>query len=482
MNAPIAWQRLPWVALIFFFLSSLRLTVKHAYNALPAFVAIFVGLRSLLQYWPYALMAGLVILLLATLLRYRRFTFALEPERIRVRQGVFSRTELNLDYERIQQADIIKPIWFKPFELAILQLQSAGSKGAEVAVAGLPIAQAEQLQQAILRSVQASKNEPATATVADTQAVDFSLSLPNSEILRIGLLQNTLIVAGVLLALLFSNQVVGNYIIDSVESFIAGFAFLWQALTLLIVIALAAVAVLMLGAVLFYFNQYYQYQLHRSGDRVAYTAGLLSKLSRSFRMPKLQLVEFRQGVVARLLRRSQMRVLQAGGITDKAEGRFTVPVLDKPRRQLISDDFQLPRANWQRVSKWLVLSWLLSPWWWLAGVAVGAMVNWWFMPVMLVLLLLLRWQYWRVFAWHFDGAWLALRVGIFGRNERFAPAAKMQRASLVSGPLQRRLGFTNLSVYTAGGTLTLAWLPQAQAYALYSELLTITAGNNKRWM
>ena len=482
MSAPIAWQRLPWVALIFFFLSSLRLTIKHAYNALPAFVAIFVGLRSLLQYWPYAVLAGLVILLLATLLRYRRFTFALEPARIRVRQGVFSRTELNLDYDRIQQADIIKPIWFKPFELAILQLQSAGSKGAEVAVAGLPIAQAEQLQQAILRSMRESENVSTTAEIEAENTADFSLSLPNSEVLRIGLLQNTLIVAGVLLALLFSNQVVSNYIIEGVESFIVGFAFLWQAVVLLIFMALAAVAILMLGAVLFYFNQYYQYQLYRSGDRVAYTAGLLSKLSRSFRMPKLQLVEFRQGAVARLLRRTQMRVLQAGGMTDKAEGRFTVPILDKQRRQLISDDFRLPSAAWQRVSKWLVLSWLLSFWWWLAGVAVGAMVNWWFMPVMLVLLLLLRWQYWRVFGWHFDGDWLALRVGVLGRNERFAPAAKMQRATVLSGPLQRRLGFANLLIYTAGGTLTISWLPHQQAYALYSELLTITARNNKRWM
>lgn len=477
MSPTIAWQRLPVIALIFFFLSSLRLIAKHAYNALPAFVAIFVGLRSMLQYWPYALLALIIILLITTVLRYRRFTFALEPERIRVREGVFSRVELNLDYERIQQADIRKPIWFKPFNLAILQLQSAGSKGSEVEVAGLPVQLAEQLQYDIMQATKAVADESGEAAATGNASANFELQLPHTEILRVGLIQNALIVAGVLLALLFSNQVVSTFVVEWVEGFVEGYASAWQGVIILIGFGIAALMVLMFAAVLFYFNQYYRYHLRRVGDRVAYTAGLITHLSRSFRMPKLQLVEFRQGVVARLLRRSQMRILQAGGISDKAEGRFTVPVLNAHNKALVSNDLKLPTAKWHRVGGWIIPRYWLIP-----SLAAGWIVDLWAAPIVFVVMLLLRWLWWRNLGWYFDGNWIAVRQGLFGCSERFAPAAKMQRITLLSGPIQRRLGFCGLKIYTAGGALTLPWLRKATADKIYTEMLTLTANNNKRWM
>lgn len=471
------WQRLPLVSLIFFFISSVRLTIKHLYNALPALVAIFVGLRSLLNWWPVAVGAIFVILLVATFLRYRRFSYVLEPERIRVRQGVFKRSELNLDYDRIQQADIRRPIWFKPFKLAILQLQSAGSKGSEVEVAGLADDLAEQLQKDILNTLQAADAGAEIDPLNPDVQADFELSLPRAEILRVGLIQNALVVVGVLAALLFSNQFVSEYVIDWMENFVEGFASVWQAVVILVSFGFIALVIVLLGAVLFFYNQYYGYKLQRHGDRVAYKAGLIGSLSRSFRIPKLQLIEFRQGLIARILSRWQLRILQAGGINDKAEGRFTVPVLNRSNRDLLGSDLQLPEPRWNRVHKilipryWLIPSvvagWLVNPW---AGMGVAAAI------------LLLRFLWWRNFAWHYQGEWIAVKTGVFGVSERWAPAAKMQRIRISSNPFSRLLKLRALKIDTAGGTLSIPCMPKEQAERLQQEILALTAANNKRWM
>ncbi|RUO36803.1 hypothetical protein CWE13_08110 [Aliidiomarina shirensis] len=471
------WQRLPLVSLIFFFISSVRLTVKHLYNALPGLVAVFVGLRNLLHWWPVAVGVIFVVLLVATFLRYRRFSYVLEPERIRVRQGVFKRSELNLDYDRIQQADIRRPIWFKPFKLAILQLQSAGSKGSEVEVAGLDDDLAERLQKDILNTLKATDTDAEAAQLDPNAQADFELILPRAEILRVGLIQNALLVVGVLAALLFSNQFVSEYVIDWLESFVDGFASLWQAVVILVGFGVVALILVLLGAVLFFYNQYYGYHLQRNGDRVAYKAGLIGSLSRSFRIPKLQLIEFRQGLIARILQRWQLRILQAGGINDKAEGRFTIPVLNRDNRELVSADLQLPTAHWNRVHKilipryWLIPSvaagWILNPW---AGIGVA------------VAILLLRWLWWRNFAWHYQGGWIAVKSGVIGVSERWAPAAKMQRIRISSNPFSRLFNLRALKIDTAGGTLSIPCMPKEQAERLQQDILALTANNNKRWM
>ncbi|RUO20811.1 hypothetical protein CWE08_06840 [Aliidiomarina iranensis] len=471
------WQRLPLISLIFFFISSVRLTIKHLYNALPGLVAIFVGLRSLLHWWPVAVGAIFIILLLATFLRYRRFSYVLEAERIRVRQGVFKRSELNLDYDRIQQADIRRPIWFKPFKLAILQLQSAGSKGSEVEVAGLSEELAERLQRDILNTLKVKEGDSEGAGEYADGTVDFELKLPRSEILRVGLIQNALLVVGVLAALLFSNEMISSYVIDRVESFVASFNSVWQAALVLTGIGAAALVVVLAGAILFFFNQYYGYHLQRQGDRVAYTAGLIGSLSRSFRIPKLQLIEFRQGLVARILSRWQLRILQAGGINDKAEGRFTVPVLHRYNRSLISDDLQLPEPHWHRVHKILIPRYWLIP-----SVIVGWVFNPWAGVGVAVLILLLRVLWWRNFAWHYHGGWIAVKSGLFGVSERWAPAAKMQRVRISSNPFSRYFNLCTLTIDTAGGSLSISCMAKEKAEALQRDILALTAHNNKRWM
>jgi|GEM_PF-7072550 len=472
------WSRLPLIALLAFFISSIRLFIRFLYQAVPAFLGVYIAFRNQLHLLPYVITGLVLLLLVATFLRYRRFLWQFDEQRIRVKQGVFKVTELNLGYERIQQADIRKPIWLRPFKLTVLVLQSAGSKGKEVELPALQEETALLLQQRVLaKSEDASSADEVSGEVNQNSVANFEIQLENSEVWRIGVMQNVLIVVGALLAFVFANQTFSSYVTEQVELFVAGFDSTYEAVIVIVAIILMVLASIVALATLYYFNLFYGYHLQRHGERVHYRAGLLSSLSRSFRMPKLQLVDIRQGMVGRLLKRFSMRILQAGAINEKAEGRFTVPILNAQRFAALTNDLSFTAPTWQRVHiGFMFRLWLI------AGVVATLALGWIAGVIAVVVVLLWRWVWWRRFGWHADQHWVAVRTAWIGQRQRWVPAAKMQRVAIKQAPWQRWLGCCNLLIDTAGGRLTIPWLRQAQADQLKQQLLDLTATNQRRWM
>jgi len=69
-----------------------------------------------------------VLLVLAWL----RFQYRVSADTIQVQQGIFTRQSLTLEFDRIQNVRIETPIYLRPFGLARLSIESAGSSSEEV--------------------------------------------------------------------------------------------------------------------------------------------------------------------------------------------------------------------------------------------------------------------------------------------------------------------------------------------------------------
>lgn len=484
----VSWKRLPLLALLFFLMSSLRLAVKQGYQALPALVPMFIFLEKFRTYLPLIAAVGLLVLVVATVLRYLRFFYAVERhsdgDRVRVRQGVFNHTDLSLGFDRIQQADVYQPFYLRPFELAVLKLQSAGSKAQEVEIAGLPLAWSRELQQEILKQSSGTRPASGAASTPDDSAIsfpgagapDFELNLPPTEILRVGLMQNVLLVFAVLAGVVFSNQHFNDYVESKIEAYIEGFEALSQAILVMSLWVAAGIVVLVLGTVIFYFNQFYNYRLTRHGDKYQYKAGLLSSLSRSFRVYKLQYILVRQGIMGRLIRRRSMRISQAGGFAAMRE-RFTIPVLNQQNLRACATDLQLPEPRWHSVHWALATRYILVP-----AIAAFVLLNLWQASVITLFLIWIRYRWWKRFQWHYDGKWLGLKTGIFSDKLQWIPAEKAQVISLYRGPVQRLFGLATLRVAGASGTIEVACMKETDAVELKQELVNLVAASRKRWM
>ena len=385
------WHRLPVVSLIFFFLSSIKSTLKHGYQMLPGLVGILVFVDSVRQYIPLALGVFAFVFVIAVVLQFLRFRYLLGEKGISVQRGVFTRTELNLDFERIQQADIQFPWYLRPFDLRVVRLESAGAKGSEVELVGLTSQQALAVQALVSDS-----DLPATAAMEndskpeEQDIAQFKLALSFADVWRIGLMQNPFIVLGIIVAFINSNDRIRDNVEARVESFIGQFPDRNTVVLVLIGISIVFITLIMLASILFAINKYYSYELTRHGQRYRFDAGLLSKLNRGFSARKLQGVSVRQGWVARAMQRVQMELAQAGGLGQKKE-RFLVPSLLPEPLSCLSRDLRLPEVDtWHRIHPLSIFTWSL-----LAGIAATFIWNIWIGLAALAGLGVILFGYWR---------------------------------------------------------------------------------------
>lgn len=149
MTAKPEWRRVSPVATVYFAVK----TLQQLFDLWPVLIPALAGserVRELL--WQIGLPLGFIALLLGLVLQYWCFSYRTEPGRISLRSGVFKRKRLTLEFERVQQADISHPFYFRPFRLATLGLESAGSEWQEVDIPGIPVALAEALRRQVLEA------------------------------------------------------------------------------------------------------------------------------------------------------------------------------------------------------------------------------------------------------------------------------------------------------------------------------------------
>ncbi len=476
------WLRLPPVSLVFFFIKSVEQLIKQGSQVLPTLIVIWVFVEDVRSWVPLIAGVAIAIFALTVILRYLRFSYQITPLRVRVKQGVFKRTELSLDMERIQQADIQLPWYLRPFNLRVVRLESAGSKGQEVVLVGLTEPEALAIQEAVQAANIASNGlnhsadiESVTGTV--NNVADLELRVPLNEVLKIGLMQNPFLVAGLLVSFLLSNNMTRDFLTERIERFTGQFEVTVFAVVVLVTVVIVLLLLVVLGSTLLAANTYFDYHLQRFGQRYSYSAGFLSKLTRSFPIRKLQGVVVRQSIFGRMLNRFHGELAQAGGVGVKKE-RFVTPLLTPEQKQYLLADLQVPEVTaWARLHPWSILRWVLLP-----SIALGALISVWLGVVAVPVLLALKALRWRKRGWYFDGHWFGTHSGLIGSVERWLPAAKMQCVRWRQGPIQKRLGIGSLTIASASVTYHLRDIRASEAMQLQAEIIELTRTCHLRWM
>ncbi|XKF15049.1 PH domain-containing protein [Halomonas sp. BLK-85] len=484
----VHWQRVSPVAVVFFALHGLRRLIGASANLAPLLVVVVFNetLRQLaIQYGPPA---ALLLLTGGALAWYLTFLYAVSDERILLRQGVVRRRTLSLDYQRVQQADVQVPWYYRPFGLAVLSLDSAGASGETLHLSGIPAARAEALREQIL--IARAQAGPAAAEAEEPGLnADFSLSLPLCEVLRYGLMRNTLLVLLPVLApfseilLRRLEEVIAviapNWL--TAETLAGGQRFLAVGGLLLGLVLLMAVVSMGLGLV-----RYHGYQLERHGEQFRYRAGLMTVLTRSVRRQRIQMVTVRLSWMGRLMGRHSLMISKAG---DRQAGQdtehFVVPVLHRCALQNLMQELHLPlQPDWQRPHAGAMLTGI-GRWWGFGALLIGSLmlqgapggVLLSLAAVTFVISMLAALGWWRLRLCR-EAKWVGLRQGVLGRTVRWLPTARVQSVSLLQPLWQRRLGLASLDVRAASGRIVLPWIPRRQAERWRDELLCEVASGD----
>ncbi|RZA14657.1 MAG: hypothetical protein EOP93_18260, partial [Lysobacteraceae bacterium] len=422
-----------------------------------------------------------------------------------VRSGWLHRSVREIPYARIHNVNLHQSLLHRLFGVAEVRLESAGGAKPEAQMRVLRLDQAEALEALVRRG-----QGPSQAASAEDPVVPPLLTLPNRELVRLGLVSNrgmlvVLAAAGGLaqagdnllrvvvehwgrLAMGWASGLVGRHVHDGPLAI--GIA----AASLL----LAALLALRLLSVAMAFLQYYGFTLREDDARISVERGLLARSRSSARRSRVQTWSLHEGVLHRALHRRSLRVRTAAGQRGADEQQRALKELAPiatpqrcdaliahflPGRGWDALDWQpLHRHAWLRMALPSVLLLCIAaiPVCWRFG-AVGACA--------LLLLPLLLWRARRMAAcagWACNGRLVAWRHGWWDKAWNFAELGKVQAWRFSQSPLERRLGMASLLLDTAGASpfgapLHLRHLPQEVARALSARLGTELAHRRLQW-
>ncbi|MFC7204187.1 PH domain-containing protein [Haloferax namakaokahaiae] len=411
-------------------------------------------------------LAGVVILVIVgfEFARYQRFEYELTPDTFDIRSGVFSRRNREIPYRRIQNVDISRNIAQRLFDIAAVDLETAGGDDTEGSLHFVSYDEALRIQREVARL---KRGEAAGETREPEREVLFELA--PRELAIVGALSFDPRLLGVV-------AVFGSSIFPVLASLsdvpipLTGLAALLVGIGgLVLLVAFIAWAT---GFVTAVFN-YYGFRLTRVGDELQYERGLLQRYNGSIPLDKLQTLTIEDNPLKRYFGYATLYVETAGytpggdssGSSRSGRGSEAAIPLSRRERvlQLVSDlegveppEFERPPTRIRRryaVRNSLVVVALTAGLYGLDWFLPQAIP--WYAPLVLLPGAILA----GVYQWRHRGHGLTedhfvTRNGFWKRTMRFVPYYRIQTIIERRSPFQRRWRVSTVTADTAG-TLSL---------------------------
>lgn len=483
-----AWHHLPKAAVISFGIQGVIQAIRHGWQGLVPLAAA-IGLSD--RDWGasfYALVSVAGLLLIGTLgifavLAYRNFAYQVDESEIRVRQGVFTRRQLNLPFERVQTFKTRHPILLRPFALVDLQLESAGSSAEEIRLPGITKATVRD----VLKRVNATKEQEVTDE-GGTPLVHLKLH----DLILHGLISRQVFILFAAIAGLAGGAYGETW--DWIERLYNWLDSMTQGSmgTKIIIGALSVAAMLFAGlliSITLTVIRYFNFQLFESSGTYNLHYGLLERHERSLRRQKIQCLRSTQTLTARWLKRHFLYVLQSGGGEQQSSSTtmpaFSGAMLDRTLGSIFPD-MQAGDLKWRSV---------------LPGYAYFLLIRAGAPFVLLTLILLVQGQIWGLlllplplFFWPlcrlaqrhrqftFTENYGGSRGGLFGRWRYIFPLYKAQSVTVSQNIIQRRRGSATLIISFAGATIHIPAMKLAEANHWRDFILYKGETSQKPWM
>lgn len=454
--------------------------------ALPLLVLLFTGRGNSWELWGLVGAGALVLLSLAQYFTYR---FRVEADGIAIRSGFFQKSLRNIPFQRIHNVALHQTLLHRVFGVAEVRLESAGGMRPEAEMRVLSLADAHALEELVRSHGKATGPAGETAPAEEGREL---LSLPTSEVVRLGLISNRgmlLVAAGVGLLAQTGSDVMktamdgtGKLLLGWSKELHLGVVGSVVGVVGLLMLVLIAMRVL---SVIWALLQYHGFTLTESGRRLSAQRGLLTRVRASMPRARIQAWSLRESLTHRWLGRRSLRVDTASieAVNDQRSVRDLAPVATPAAMDALIRHL-LPRAHWP-LQDWHPLH--PSAWRRLfaipatvvviaAGVLTWKQGLWGLAALALLPLLYLRARIWaRHAGYSEEGGLIAVREGWLDKHWRFAEVRKLQSLTLSQSPFDRRHGMATLLMDSAGASpfdppLRIRYLPMAEARALHDRL------------
>ena len=428
------------------------------------------------SYWEYIALAVTLLVSLGSIIQYRFYRYWLEPNQIRVKEGIIFRNERQVPYKRIQNLNLSQNPLHRILGVVTVQLESASGGKPEAVINVIDMDAVKELK----RLVHGQDQEP-VSEVEDEAAVEKKpaiLRLPFAEIVRYGVITNKgLVILAVAFGFLsqltdgvlkqyIEGKIVtfANWLTVNFDSFVGDLGAL-SILVYILVLTVFGLLGLWLLSISFALFKLHDFELIKNNGKLEATMGLMTRMQATIPMSRIQTLTIRNSLLHRWFKRLTVSVETAGGVNHDNQGltiKEIVPLVAVEQRAEILRKLQ-PDVSWQevewrgiesvavkRITKKLVL---ISA---ILGLALF-LVHWGWMIAGFIGLSILGYFYARTYvkntAYCLDQDMIGFKSGVIFKKETYVRLSKIQTVKVKESLFDRRYCMAKLEVDTAGAVV-----------------------------
>jgi putative membrane protein len=439
------------------------------------------------------LAVGLILLLVHTILYYRKFRFHIENQQFILKKGYLNRKTLTIPLDRIQNVNTNQTVLQQFLDVMSVEIETAGSAQKELKIHALSKPEAAQLAMELSRYLEAKQ---ANNAVIDGKPISEEmqiLRLTNSDLLRIGISQNHLKTA--LLIFVFGAQFynqVKDYFKEKAEQYAhEAFEYIgesgWAIITMMI---LAFLIISFLYSMVRTLILFYDLRLFKLNQSYRIVSGLLNRKNLLIPFRKIQQLNWETGPIKKLFGIYKVNILQAtSGITTTTSMIEMPGCLDQHIELLKSDLFGTDELSRQPLihsckvyfrRTWIYKGWvpacLLSPLlfldWRIAFLLIA-----WVIFMLFFSRLTLKKSYFQI-----NNDQIRVSSGAISHVIKQMEFHKVQHVEFRQSIFHRRLGVASLEIGNASGKIIIPYIDIKIARTLHNYLLYYAETSTRFWM
>jgi len=504
------WQRLSPMSIIFFIGKFIAHLLKDALPSLaPIAIVIFNSDNKL---WITGLIGiGFIgLILINAFLQFWFFKFKIEGQKVLINDGVFKKNHRMIQFDRIQNINVLQPLYFKPFQLVNLQIETAGAKGNEADLAGISGRFADYLRTHVLHQKKESQNVSMEDSETTNQSKEQVLAKASMrDLVNYGVSSNGVFWFFILIAPIFSmtDKVLEKWItkddFTKMAEFFGGGAsgsiFLIVAAVVLTILLMFSFSIL--GAILRYFN--YQltvvesdsdYSPHQTEKTLKRSSGLLTSYQESLKLQKIQTVISQSNFIGRWLKVENLTLGQVSSNQNNPKNRaslFVIPARTATESLLIKNRLleNLPESiettgiNRRYVNKTITFKVFLPA----LLICIPIYIHFQQPAILLIpflfsiLMLPLVLRRWRAYRFGMKDGFARFERGLFGFRHIIFPLFKIQRVEIRQSPIQKRRDLATLKIYLASNRVQMQYIPMSTAQKWMRVIVNHIEGTKRAW-
>jgi putative membrane protein len=450
--------------------------------------------------WAQAFIALGFFAAISSIISYFKFYFYLEEDELVIEKGILRKSKLNVPIDRIQTVNFTQGILHQIFNVVSVEIDTAGSQGNEFSINALSKEKAELLREFVQDHKREhpvpikdydSEFEESLAAPIQNQELIFRLS--PSDLFKIGVSQNHLRTAGIIMAFFYSflddiEQALGFDFFKKTEKWVAeGNDWVYYVLLGIPIFIIISFLLTLIRSML----RFYDFKFFKTDRGFKLVSGLFTKNEQSANLQKIQLIRWFVSPIKRLFGMFSVSLAQAASMSVGRRNSIYIPGCYEPHLAAIR------RTYWQseelldfeehKISKLIcwrqVLYMGILP-----AVAItilkflddGISALLWLSIIPIVYFLSLR--YYRNWRYFVSEEGIRTQSGLFTMTYSLLQWYKIQAVDIRQSIYQRRKNVAHLTLYTAAGSVRIPYIELEKAKAIHDFVLYKVESDRRKWM